>query len=130
MFKMDNRLVLNEIESVIIADSNRKRRPFGIDFQYNLVNAIAYLYDHAHITGYNDTQYLVPILLEHFCDSKMDGWPTPVKYNISNKNNVTMITVTKWNHKIVLGEFNCDLIIRVSYVYRVFTKNEFHLRIS
>ena len=126
---MDNRLVLNEIESVIIADSNRRRRPFGIDFQYNLANATVYLYDRAHITGYNDTQYLVPILLEQFSDPKIEDWPTPVKYHISNDKNVVMIKITKWNHKIVLGEFNCDLIIRVSYVYRMFTKNEFHLRV-
>ena len=126
---MDNRLVLKEIESVIIADSNRKRRPFGIDFQYNLANATTYLYDRAHITGYNDTQHLVPILVEQLSDPKMNDWPTPVKYNIYNNKNVVMIKITKWDHKVVLGEFDCDLIIRVSYVYRMYTKNEFHLRI-
>ena len=126
---MDNRTVLNKIESVMIDGSDRKRRPFGINFQYNIANAIAYFYDRSHITGYKDIQHLEPVLLEQLNDSKIVSWPTPVKYEIENDRNVVMIKIATWNHSLALAEYNCDFIVRVTYLYKMFVKNEFHIRI-
>ena len=129
IFQMNHRRVLEVIEQDIIGSSDKRRRPFGIDFVHNIAQSKFYLYDRAHVTGYTDTEHLKPVLEDLLTDVKMETWPIPVKYLIENTSGTVIIKVYKWDFNITIANFSCDRIIKVSYVYPVRVKHEFHVRI-
>ena len=126
---MNHRQVLEAIERDIIESTDRQRRPFGLQFVHNIAQSMIYFYDRAHITGYNDFEYLRPILENIFTDVNMETWSTPIKYLIEDTNGSIVITVLKWDYNINLGDVSCDKIVKVSYMYPARIKHEFHVRV-
>ena len=127
---MDQRAILTKIEHELTENSTVRRRPFGIDCIHNIAKAITYLYDNSHRTGrYQDVQHLSSLLTEEFHVSKMTKWPAPTDYLIENDRGHVLVKVTTWKHKLTLSNIQIDKIIRVTYVYRVQPKHEFHVRV-
>ena len=127
---MDQRAILTRIENELTGNSTVRRRPFGIDCIHNIAKAITYLYDNSYQTGqYQDVQHLSPLLTNEFVDSKMTKWPTPINHFVENERGQVLIKVTIWDHHLTLSDIQFDKIIRVTYVYRVQPKHEFHVRV-